>query len=314
MKRSLTLLFSGQGSQYVGMGTNCQYSLRSLERASDILSKDLTSLCLDGPSEKLNLTENTQPAIVALSLGQFDKLKVWCRQHQLEINLIMGHSVGEISALVAAEVFSFEQAIKLVETRAKAMQQACPPNLGAMFAILKIDAGKLESLCQKISREDHLVVCANYNDKSQTVISGHRTACEELVENLKQSEERFRAVELPVSAPFHSPLMASAGEAMRKHLSKMNLGATKMDWTSNVDAQTYSVGTGPEVVTDNLIRQASSPVLWWQSMKTIPKDSACFELGPGGSLTQLTKRTRPDLKIRPVDQLDLENLSPEEIW
>ena len=297
--KKLALVFPGQGSQYVGMGSafsNHEY----FERADSVFDFSLRTLCLEGPEEKLKLTEYTQPAIVIHSLILFEKLQKYLVDKEIEINFVLGHSVGEYSALTAAGCFTLEQALKAVNTRGKSMQEATPAGVGAMYAIMRVEANLIEEACQQITSQDHFVSIANHNSPSQIVISGHAKACEQVVEKLKADGHKLRAVPLPVSAPFHSELMKPAAEKMNSFLEDIEIKTNTLPYIANINAQTYE-NADPKIIKDNLVEQVCAQVKWVDSINNLPNGCKLIEVGPGKVLTGLCKKIRDDISIYTLD-------------
>ena len=292
----VTLLFPGQGSQYVGMAKG--ESL--LATADSVLGYPLSEICMEGPEEKLKLTENTQPAIVTHSVALFLRLKPILLEKGIQIDRVLGHSVGEYSALVAAGALSFEDAVKAVNLRGKYMQEAVPEGKGKMFAILRVPGEMVANACEAVSDENEQVMCANFNDPTQVVISGHAGACEKAVNWLKENfEGKQMAKELPVSAPFHSSLMKPAEEKLAQHLSTITFNENTLPYVANIDAKEYR--TDGATIKNNLIKQVCGSVLWTQSMQSLPDNTACIEVGPGKVLTGLNKRINNTFKTYNLD-------------
>lgn len=298
----VTLVFPGQGSQYVGMGS----TLKNFEcfdyfnRADQALGFSLTTLCLEGPEEKLKMTEFTQPAIVTHSVAMFELMKT----KNVKIDRVLGHSVGEYSALVAAGVMSFEDAVKAVNLRGQAMQDAVPVGQGKMYAILKISQDWVEKACAAGSSATEKVMPANFNDPKQIVISGHAAACDRAVEWLKTNcPEKHGAIALNVSAPFHSSLMQPAAEVMDHHLKTITLKPSTLAYVANVDAKEYKAGTSPEGIRQRLVDQVCGSVLWTQSIESLPANTKYIEVGPGKVLSGLIKRIQPEAQILTLDSV-----------
>jgi [acyl-carrier-protein] S-malonyltransferase len=298
----VTLVFPGQGSQYVGMGSTLKNfdCFDYFNRADQALGFSLTTLCLEGPEEKLKLTEFTQPAIVTHSVAMFELLKT----RNVKIDRVLGHSVGEYSALVAAGVMSFEDAVKAVNLRGQAMQDAVPVGIGKMYAILKISQDWVEKACAAGSSATEKVMPANFNDPKQIVISGHAAACDRAVEWLKTNcSEKHGAIALNVSAPFHSSLMQPAAEVMEHHLKTITLKPSTLAYVANVDALEYAVGTNPEGIRQRLVDQVCGSVLWTQSIESLPANTKYIEVGPGKVLSGLIKRIQPEAQILTLDSV-----------
>ena len=303
MVKSVTLLFPGQGSQYVGMGKDLNPIL--FDRGNDILGYDLKKIMHEGPDEELKLTHNTQPAILKHSLTLFHHLLPLLNNYGVKIDCVLGHSVGEYSALSAAGVLSPEDAIHAVHLRGKFMQEAVPVGMGKMFAILKVSSDLVVEACQQASTLESKVMPANYNDPSQIVISGEAQACLRAVAWLQQNvKESHRAIELNVSAPFHSSLMKPAADQLKNAFKKFKLNENKIPYIANIDALLYPAGTNPEVIMNNLYHQAYGPVLWTQSIEKLPADTLCLEVGPGKVLTGLVRKINKDITVMPLDKED----------
>jgi [acyl-carrier-protein] S-malonyltransferase len=306
MTKSVTLLFPGQGSQYIGMGKDLDQSLFS--KGNDILGYDLKKIMLDGPDEELKLTHNTQPAILQHSIALLEKLIPLLEKHNVKIDRVLGHSVGEYAALVAAGVLSLGDATKAVHLRGKFMQEAVPVGKGKMFAILKVPANIVETACKNASLLDSEVMPANFNDPSQIVISGESAACTRAVKWLEENyKEAHRAMELNVSAPFHSSLMKPAAEKLKEAFRDFKWNENKIPYIANIDAKEYAAGTGPDNVINNLYEQAYGPVLWTQSIEQLPSNTLCIEVGPGRVLMGLVRKINKDIKVLPLDKEDAFN-------
>jgi [acyl-carrier-protein] S-malonyltransferase len=301
--KSVTLIFPGQGSQYVGMGTSLkaiEICKDTFEAADKALGFDLSELCTKGPEEKLKLTEFTQPAIVTHSIALFRRLKQILDEKNIKIDRVLGHSVGEYSALVAANAISFEDALKAVNLRGKYMQEAVAPGEGKMFAILRVPGEIVEKACREVSTEAEKVMCANFNDPTQVVISGHARAADLAVTWLKENYEgKQMAKELPVSAPFHSSLMQPAEIKLSEFFQSIQFNKNSIPYIANIDANSYS--SDGETIKNNLIKQVCGSVLWTQSMATLPDESLCIEVGPGKVLTGLNKRINKSFKTYTLD-------------
>ena len=301
--KSVTLIFPGQGSQYVGMGDSLRevkICNETFETADKVLGFNLSGLCSLGPEEKLKLTEFTQPAIVTHSIALLRRLKQILLEKNIKIERVLGHSVGEYSALVAADAIKFEDAVKAVNLRGKYMQEAVAPGEGKMFAILRVPGEIVEKACNEVSTESEKVMCANFNDPTQVVISGHANAAELAVKWLKENYEgKQMAKELPVSAPFHSSLMRPAEEKLSAFLNTIEFNNNSTPYIANIDAKEYS--TDGETIKKNLIQQVCGSVLWTQSMASLPDKTLCIEVGPGKVLTGLNKRINKSFKTYSLD-------------
>lgn len=301
MSKSVTLLFPGQGSQYVGMGQNLDHSLFDL--SDKTLGYDLKKLMFEGPEDELKLTHNTQPAIVAHSLTLFNKLLPILAKHNVKIDRVLGHSVGEYAALAAAGVFTQEEAVKAVHLRGKYMQEAVPVGMGKMFAILKVPANVVEEACRVSSTPGSEVMPANFNDPTQIVISGESEACARAVKWLSENfTEAHRAMELNVSAPFHSSLMKPAADKLKNAFSEFKFSKNDIPYIANINATEYATGTSKETIIENLYLQAYGPVLWTQSIEKLPSDTICLEVGPGKVLMGLCRKINKDIKVITLDR------------
>ena len=292
--KNITLLFPGQGSQYIGMGKNL--NTKRFETTDRVLGFPLSKIIFEGKEEELKLTQNTQPAILTYSIALLDELK----KINLSVVRVLGHSLGEYSALVSAGVLSFEDAVKAVYLRGKYMQEAVPSGLGKMFAI-KYDEEKIELACKKASTESSFVAPANFNGPHQTVISGHAEACLRAIKILEESGDRIKTMELQVSAPFHSLLMSPAKEALKKHLDTITFNALEIPYIANVDAKIYEKGTEGLEIKNNLVKQVTSGVKWAHSIRSLPQDTICVEVGPGKVLAGLVSKINPELKTISLD-------------
>ena len=303
--KSVSLLFPGQGSQYVGMGNK----LHEFSECKDIFTKadealgfSISSICSEGPEEKLKLTEFTQPAIVTHSIALFQKLKTILSNKDIKIDRVLGHSVGEYPALVAAGVLKFEDAVKAVNLRGKYMQEAVAPGDGKMYAILRVPGEIVQKACEEVSTETEKVMCANFNDPTQVVISGHAGAADKAVKWLSENfEGRQMAKELPVSAPFHSSLMKPAEQKLAEFLDTIEFSNSQTPYIANINAKEYDINTSGEIIKKNLIDQVCGSVLWTQSMSALPDDTICIEVGPGKVLTGLNKRINKTFKTYNLD-------------
>src|ERR1700690_641215 len=283
----LAFLFPGQASQYCGMGRdlaeNFEEARRVFEEADSALGTSISKTCFEGGEDDLKLTENTQPAILTVSVAAYRVLE----SKGVVPDCVAGHSLGEYSALVAAGGIDFSPAVKLVRKRGRYMQEAVPAGEGAMAAILGLSSNEVSDICRKAA-EHEVVSAANSNSPEQTVISGHATAVKRAIEIASQSGAK-RAVILAVSAPFHSALMMPAQEKLEKDLNATAFADLELPLVTNVDADTIRKG---EEARAALIRQVTMPVRWQESMQTLLDEgvNTFVEVGPGRVLTGLMRQ------------------------
>ena len=305
MGRSVTLFFPGQGSQYPGMGRSPENgeTLPVLAEADRILGAPLSEIMLSGPEEELRSTANAQPAVLAHSVGLLRLLEGRLERLGAGVERALGHSVGEYAALVAAGALDFAEALVAVRRRGEYMRDAAPPGGGKMVAVLRAPVEEVCRACALSGREDGQAVVANYNGPAQTVISGESKACDRAVEWLaKNASVPHRAVELKVSAPFHSHLMRPAAGRLGEVLEGMSSWrAPKFPYVANVDAREYGGGTAPETLRENLRRQVEAPVLWTRSVSALPHGTRGIEVGPGSVLSGMVRKINPGVRMLPLD-------------
>lgn len=297
----VTVVFPGQGTQYVGMGKVFS-DFAFFEKANAAAGYDLKKMMLEGPADDLKLTENTQPAIVAHSLMLFDKLNDLLSKKNIQIERVLGHSVGEYAALAAAEVITFEEAVRAVHFRGKYMQEAVPAGKGTMYAILKQEETTIREACEAASTSEEKVSPANFNEPSQIVISGDKFACEKAIRLMEEKTGgRVKAIELQVSAPFHCALMKPAELKLRPVLDGIKFQRPKYNYIANIDANEYSPDINPETIKENLLKQVCGSVLWTQSIQKLSDETLIIECGPGKVLAGLIKKINPNLKVISLD-------------
>ena len=287
--RPFAFVFPGQGAQCVGMldAWGDHPSVREvLDEASQTLGEDIGLLIHEGPKERLELTTNTQPVMLAAAIACY---RAWLAEGGTEPAAVAGHSLGEYSALVAAGALTLGDALPLVRFRAQAMQEAVPVGAGAMAAVLGLDAAAVVEGCAKAAAETGGVVSvANFNDPKQTVISGAKAAVDRASEALKGMGAK-RVVPLAVSAPFHCTLMRPAAEALKARLATVTIAAPRFPVINNIDVADPS---DPQGIRDALFRQAFGPVRWVEVIQALRARGLThvFECGPGKVLTGMTKR------------------------
>lgn len=296
--KSFAFIFPGQGSQSVGMldaWADHPVVVEVLKEASDALDEDIAKLIKEGPKEALALTTNTQPVMLVAAVASY---RVWMAETGIRPSAVAGHSLGEYSALVAAGVLTLTQAAPLVRFRARAMQNAVPVGVGAMAAILGMDAEKVIAGCAEVTQgfgadSTEVVEAVNFNDPAQTVIAGSKAAVERACEVLKASGAK-RALSLPVSAPFHSSLMRPAAERLREKLESVELLPPQIVLINNIDV---AVEVDADRIRDALYRQAFGPVRWVECVRAIKAHglTSLVECGPGKVLAGMVKRIDPEL-------------------
>ncbi|MGB9779262.1 ACP S-malonyltransferase [Caldanaerobacter sp.] len=282
----VAFIYPGQGAQYAGMGKEMyekyEEAREIFERADEALGFKISKLCFEGPEEELMKTENTQPAILTVSVAI---TKVLLKKG-IRADVTAGLSLGEYSSLVLAEALEFEDAVKLVKKRGKYMQEVVPEGVGTMAAILGLPNEEVEEIC-RIASEFGVVEPANYNCPGQLVISGETKAVEKAVELAKERGAK-KSVVLAVSAPFHSSMLKKAGELLAEELKKINIKTPKIPVISNVTANYVE----KDEIKELLIKQVSHPVLWEQSVRKMIEDGVdiFIEIGPGKTLTSFVKK------------------------
>ncbi|MBK6323451.1 ACP S-malonyltransferase [Candidatus Aalborgicola defluviihabitans] len=296
--KQFAFVFPGQGSQSVGMldawGGHAVVA-QTVQEASDALGEDVAKLIHEGPKEALALTTNTQPVMLVAGVAAY---RVWMAEVGQAPAAVAGHSLGEYTALVAAGSLTLAQAAPLVRLRAQAMQEAVPVGVGAMAAILGMDAAKVAAGCLEVTQSFgagsiEIVEAVNFNDPAQTVIAGSKAAVDKACELLKANGAK-RALPLPVSAPFHSRLMQPAAEKLKERLASIDLATPQIPLINNIDV---AVETNPGRIRDALYRQAFGPVRWVECVQAIKARGlhTLVECGPGKVLAGMVKRIDPEL-------------------
>lgn len=294
MSASVGLVFPGQGSQSVGMGKAFYDSfphIRSVyEEATGILGYDVAKLCFEGPAEDLNLTENTQPALLTASIAALRLVEPL----GIQLLAVAGHSLGEYSALVAGGGVNFQSALSLVQKRGKYMAEAVLPGTGKVVALLGLSPEVVQEVCREAST-DGIAAPANYNSPGQVVIAGDKGAVERAVEIAKAKGCR-KAIPLPVSVPVHTPLMQPAADQLAQNLKDVEWKDLQVPLVNNVDAQAIEKASD---IQDSLVRQLPSPVQWEESVKKMYTMGirTFIEVGPGSVLTGLIKRCIPEVNL-----------------
>jgi len=301
----LAMVFPGQGSQSVGMlqayGDNAAVR-EVLTEASDTLKQDLGKLIAAGPAEELNRTVNTQPVMLTAGYAAY---RAWISLGGAEPQLVAGHSLGEYTALVAAGVLAFRDALPLVRFRAQAMQEAVPQGQGAMAAILGLDEEAVRAACAEAA-QDEIVQAVNFNSPGQVVIAGNAAAVKHACEAAK-SKGAKRALPLPVSAPFHSALMQPAAERLREYMQSIAFQAPRFAVVNNVDVASY---VDAERIKDALVRQAYNPVRWSETIRSFAAQGVTHvaECGPGKILAGMTRRIDGSLQsLALVDEASIQS-------
>ena len=289
----VAFLFPGQGSQYAGMGRllagEFAEARRVFDEADAALGFPLSRLCFEGREEELKKTENTQPALLAVSMAALRVLEA--RGYQPDV--VAGHSLGEYSALVAAKSLEFQDALRLVKKRGRYMQEAVPEGVGAMAAILKLPENKLDEILQEAAQGE-IVTAANLNSPEQVVIAGHAGAVQRAMELAKAAGAK-RAILLPVSAPFHCPLMRPAQQRLQADLDACAFRDLSAPLVNNWQARVIESG---DAAREGLFEQIPNPVRWTESMRVIAQRGVerVLEVGPGAVLSGLARNITPGLQ------------------
>jgi len=285
-------VFPGQGSQAIGMLNGFADNVivrQTVVEASEALQFDLGKLISEGPKEELDLTTNTQPVMLTAAVAVY---RAWIAAGGNVPVMVAGHSLGEYSALVAAGVIAFKDAVPLVRFRAQAMQEAVPVGQGGMAAILGLSDDDVRVVCTEAAQGE-VVEAVNFNAPAQVVIAGHKGAVERACE-LAKAKGAKRALPLPVSAPFHSSLLKPASDRLRDYMSRLSFATPQIALVNNVDVVIVHDAEG---IKDALVRQAANPVRWVETVQKMAMDGVThvIECGPGKVLTGLTKRINSDL-------------------
>ena len=296
--RKLAIIFPGQGSQSPGMGKelfeNFPVARQVFEEADDALGFSLSRLCFEGPAEDLQLTENTQPAILTVSVAAFRAL---AETGSGAPAFVAGHSLGEYSALVAGRALQLSDAVRTVRARGRYMQEAVPAGTGAMAAVIGGELSEIQRVCEEASG-DQVCSVANINSPNQSVIAGNAEAVDRAVELLKDIARRV--IKLKVSAPFHCALMKPAQDRLAADLEGLTFNEPAMPVITNVDARAT---TAPDELRDALVRQVSAPVRWVESMQLLMQQGVetFVEAGPGKVLSGLMRQINRDVKMLNVE-------------
>lgn len=300
-------VFPGQGSQAIGMlngfATNSVVQ-QTVAEASDALQMDIGKLIAEGPKEALDLTTNTQPVMLTAAVACY---RAWIAAGGAVPKMVAGHSLGEYSALVAAGVIAFKDAVPLVRFRAQAMQNAVPVGQGGMAAILGLSDEDVKAACAEAVLPGEVVEAVNFNAPAQVVIAGSKASVERACEIAKANGAK-RALPLPVSAPFHSSLLKPASDKLREYLAGVTFSAPQIALINNVDV---AICQTPDEIKDALVRQAASPVRWVETVLKMQSEGITHvvESGPGKVLAGLTKRIHSDVVGEAIfDQATLEKV------
>jgi [acyl-carrier-protein] S-malonyltransferase len=298
-------LFPGQGAQVVGMGADIAQvypaAAEVFQKANSIVGFDLRKICFEGPAEQLNTTTISQPAIFVTSAAILEVLKTNPATGNLQPEITAGLSLGEYTALYAAGVIDFEDALTLVQKRGQAMQRAADETSGAMVSIIGLDQEKVRQLCAEAG-EGEVLVAVNFNCPGQIVISGSKTGCER-AENLAAKYGAIKAVRLEVAGAFHTEMMASAAEALKEALTGCRISKPSgIKIIANITADYY---TSADQIRTGLIKQLTSPILWQKCMERLLADGIeqFYEIGPGRVLTGLMKRINRKANIINISNL-----------
>ena len=298
-------LFPGQGAQVVGMGAEIAQSFpvaaEVFQKANDIVGFDLSGICFEGPLEQLNSTTISQPAIFVTSAAILEVLRTNPTTSTISADVTAGLSLGEYTALYAAGLISFKDALVLVQKRGQAMQAAADATDGAMVSIIGLDEEKVRQLCTEAA-EGELLVPVNFNCPGQVVVSGSKSACKR-AEQLAEKYGAIKAVPLEVAGAFHTEMMSSAAEVLKEALSNCEISEpSEIKTIANINAEYYQ---SSQKIAEGLIKQLTCPILWQKCMERLLTDGLekFYEIGPGRVLTALCRRINRKIKVVNVSTL-----------
>lgn len=298
----IAFVFPGQGAQKVGMAKDVYDALPQaaelFKTADEVLGFSISELAFEGPEEQLKQTANTQPALLTASIALFEALK----SKNITPDYVAGHSLGEYSALVAANALDFDQAVAIVRARGQYMEQAVPSGQGAMAAVLGAEREPLAALCAEISATGHAVELANVNCPGQIVVSGSVEGVNAVAARVKEIGGK-RAIMLEVSGPFHSSLMKSAADQLSERLETVSFHDATVPVVANVTAKTVTQGSDIQAL---LVEQVYSPVLWEDSVRFLIHEGVdtFIEIGPGNVLTGLIKKIDKNVRLINISSLE----------
>lgn len=304
----IAFLFPGQGAQIVAMGKDVAQNFAVADdifnQANEILGYDIKTLCFEGPQEELNKTNISQPAIFTVSAAILEVLKTEEKTSFIKADVTAGLSLGEYTALYAAGVMSFEDALKLVDKRGKAMQAAADASKGSMVSILGLDEEKVNALCEEAS-QGQLLVPANFNCPGQIVITGDVEACNRAVE-LAPKYDAVKAIPLAVAGAFHSEMMGPAADDLGSAIAQTQLNMPEVKVIANIKADYYN---STNEIADGLVKQLVQPILWQNCMEKLLADGVedFYEIGPGRVLTGLMRKINRKNKVKNISSLEAVN-------